>query len=185
MPAVPPAWQMIDGKEQPRGWCAGQNRIQIRRLCNAQSTILIDGGTWLGLSAYNILVAAPKATVICIDHWRGSLEHQSAQFADQLSTLYETCLVNLWNFRDRVIPLRADSIEGLKEIARLAIEPNMIYVDWSHDAQSVCCDLLAARHLFPRAILLGDDWTLESVRQGVAMAGLDADTYDTCYVVRP
>lgn len=137
----------------------------------------------MGLSASRFLLLAPNATVICIDHWKGSEEHQSGPESLKLSTLYETFLVNLWEKRDRIIPVRAGNIIGMQEVASLRINPDVVYVDWSHDADSVCSDLLAAREMFPRATLIGDDWSWESVREGVQRSGLSVQVWGGCYKI--
>lgn len=171
-------------RDEPTGWCAGENRKMFADLL-ADAKIIIDGGSFLGLSAWWLLRSAPRATLICIDHWRGSAEHQKV-WAATLPVLYETFLVNLWEFRDRVIPLRADSVAGMEEVASLGILPDAVYVDWSHDRASVARDTTKATELFPRAIACGDDWGWTSVQEGIAdvlaaRPDLEVVDYRTCW----
>ena len=44
---------------------------------------------------------------------------------------------------------------------------DVVYIDASHDTQSVLTDLRAARDVCPRAILIGDDWLWETVQAAV------------------
>jgi len=164
MPDVPMDYNK---NNEPTGWCAGENRKLFMELCNDSTKIIVDGGSFLGLSAWWFLKLATNATVIGVDHWQGSREHQKGPISEKLPTLYETFLRNLWDWRDRIIPVRSDSVAGMKEIASLGIQPDIVYIDWSHDAENVCRDLTNAIELFPNAEIIGDDWTWKSVQEGV------------------
>jgi len=174
-------------RDEPTGWCAGENRKLFAKVCNDNTRVVIDGGSFLGLSAWFLLKLAPNATIICIDHWKGSAEHQTRRdLVAKLPLLYETFIRNLWDCRDRIIPVRADSVVGMQEIHALDIHPDVVYVDWSHDADSVHRDLTTALDLFPEAVIIGDDWTWQSVREGIFKTLLphkmyDLHTYQTCY----
>ena len=111
---------------------------------------------------------APQATVICVDHWLGSQEHHhNEKFRLKLPTLYETFLVNLWEERDRVIPIRLRTTEALEEIYRFQIVPDLIYIDAGHTYQDVLADVGTSLRLFPASVICGDDWSWEEVRRAV------------------
>ena len=130
--------------------------------------MVVELGSWLGLSARFFLDIAPNAMVICVDHWQGSLEHHhDEKWRKMLPTLYETFLVNLWSYRDRIIPLKAGTIEGLKLIHSLGIHPDLIYIDASHEYDAVFQDVQTAMALFPKSTICGDDWSWDGVRQAV------------------
>lgn len=149
----------------PAGWCAGPNRQMFRELCNKETKVIIDGGSWMGLSAWWELHCAPNATVLCIDHWKGSREHRKMQ--DTLAVLWDTFCVNLWDFRDRIIPMKTDSVAGMQEVYDLGLKPDIVYIDWSHDPDSVFRDVSTALKLFPDAEIIGDDLVWSSVRTGL------------------
>jgi hypothetical protein len=86
---------------------------------------------------------------------------------EMLSTLYETFLVNCWDYRAQIIPVRASTIEALELLHTLGMEPDLIYVDAGHDYTHVYQDVETARQLFPRATLVGDHWAAEGVQQAV------------------
>jgi hypothetical protein len=158
-----------DGK--PDGWCCGQNIRMFGNLCGPDTRVIIELGSWLGRSTMHLLEAAPNATILCVDHWLGSAEHQTRpEWKEKLPRLYETFLRHHWPSRDRIVPMRMDTVEGMHEIAKAGVKPDLVYVDASHDADSVCRDLSSARLLFPSAQLCGDDWTFETVRAGVQRA---------------
>ena len=106
--------------------------------------------------------------MISIDHWQGSPEHQQRpEFRAMLPTLYESFLSQCWGQRDRIIPLRMTSLEGLQTVSNYGIEPDLVYVDAEHSYPAVMSELELARELFPRARLVGDDYDWHGVREAV------------------
>jgi hypothetical protein len=49
----------------------------------------------------------------------------------------------------------------------LGIEPDLVYVDASHETSDVIRDVETALGLFPNSQIIGDDWDWESVRRAV------------------
>lgn len=135
------------------------NHDPLGAILHGDLKLIIELGSWLGASTRFILDNAPNACVIAIDHWKGSEEHfGEARYATKLPTLYETFLVNCWEYKNRLIPLRMTTIEGMELVAKFNLKPDLIYVDASHDYESVMQDLVVAHRLFPNALLCGDDW---------------------------
>jgi hypothetical protein len=171
------------------GWFHGDNRRVLASLLSDRTEIILELGSWLGLSAAWFCEQSPNATVICVDHWRGGAEHQQEMFADILPVLYDTFLVNLWPHRDRVIPVRRPTVYGMSEVASLGITPDLVYIDASHARADVAEDVEAALRYFPRASIVGDDWTWDSVRSGVMDAMAATKTTRTltphgaCYTI--
>jgi len=133
-----------------------------------ETRVVVELGAWLGMSSRYIADRAPSATVISIDHWRGSSEHQKqAQYQSLLPTLFETYQAQCWTYRDRIIPLRMSTIDGLKTVAEYGIEPDLIFVDAEHSYEAVTAELELALALFPRARLVGDDFDWRGVRDAV------------------
>ncbi len=153
------------------GWFQSCNARLLKRVLGPQTKLLVELGSWLGKSARFMLRAAPGATIICIDHWRGSAEHHAPRrqdVNDKLPRLYETFLRNMWPWRDRVVPLRGDTVAGLRELGRLHLAPDLVYIDAGHDYENVRADLRTALELFPAARIAGDDWIyFEGVRRAV------------------
>lgn len=81
--------------------------------------------------------------------------------------LYETFLSECWDYRERIIPVRRKSIEGLKLVAEAGLTPDVIYIDGDHSYAAVHDDLVTALSLFPRSAILGDDWDWPGVKQAV------------------
>src|SRR4051812_22659948 len=59
------------------GWLGeGTDRVLARSLSD-ETRLVVELGAWLGMSTRFIADLAPNATVISVDHWRGSSEHQA------------------------------------------------------------------------------------------------------------
>ena len=159
----------------PEGWCHEQVQEALRTIMPADATVLMELGSWLGKSARVILDHARDATLICIDHWRGSKEHQAGGSAasDKLPLLYDQFIRNMWDYRGRVIPVVAATVQGMTDVARCGVLPDAIYVDASHDQPAVYADIRTATALFPGVPLIGDDWPFPTVRQAVWQAERD------------
>jgi hypothetical protein len=147
------------------GWLFPTTQEMLARFLSNKTQLVIELGSWLGLSTRFLASRAPRATIIAIDHWQGSPEHQQdPQYAGLLSVLFETFLVNCWAQRGRIVPVRAGTIEGMERVARAGLQPDVIYVDADHGYDGVSADLRAIQRLFPSATIVGDDWNWEGVR---------------------
>jgi Methyltransferase domain len=146
------------------GWGLPENLL--RSNINEQTRVIVELGTWLGESARFFLEHALRATVICIDHWKGSAEHERDN-PEMLPTLYEDFLALNWDYRDRIIPIRKDTADGLKTLASYHVVPDLIYVDASHEFNDVQLDLDLIDMHFQSAIVIGDDYDWDGVRRAV------------------
>ena len=151
----------------PGGWYRNANQIESLFKQN-KINVAIEVGCWLGLSTRHIAsLMPPDGKVYAIDHWLGSVEHQSSPI---LPTLYEQFLSNVVHagLTHIIIPMRMSSLQAATWMDSMEVKPDLIYIDASHDIPSVLADLSA---WFPfikgHGILCGDDWTWESVRIAV------------------
>jgi len=129
---------------------------------------IVELGAWLGLSTRRLADLAPAATIISVDHWQGSPEHQRQErYQKLLPRLYETFLPRCWAYRERVVPLRMSTVDGLRKVAEFGVQPDLIFVDAEHSFDAVTRELALARQLFPKAALVGDDYDWRGVRDGV------------------
>lgn len=49
--------------------------------------------------------------------------------------LYETFLINLWPHKDRVVPLRMTTLQGLRMLHAAGVKPDIIYIgEWGRSA---------------------------------------------------
>jgi hypothetical protein len=120
-------------------------------------------GSFLGGSAYRWLTASPELVVVCVDPWSDGWagDYASAKgragFQKQLNAaegLYRTFLLNLTQFRDRVVPVRGLSPQVLPQLFVLGFVPDLVFFDSTKRLD----DLPVCHRLWPEAIFTGDDW---------------------------
>lgn len=155
------AWPMEKPQVAPceHGWFHPIHEQVFAQLLSDETRVIVELGSWLGKSATFFLQQAPQATLLCVDTWTGSIEHvKDARFRAILPILYETFLVNMWEYRDRLIPIRLPSVPGMWEIRKQDVPVDVVYVDASHEYEAVLADLWTAAHLFPEATIVCDDF---------------------------
>ena len=179
-----------DVPDDMQGWFHGQVSNRLAELLSPETRVVVELGSWKGMSADFIVRHAPNATVICIDHWEGSREHHNGgDLEADLPTLHATFLRNLWPHRGRVIPMRTTTLDGMGEVALLEIRVDVLYIDASHEEPDVFADLMTAMRLFPGSRIVGDDWTWPGVRAGVQRAMATSKRIwrarEVCWEVQP
>ncbi len=134
--------------------------------------VIIELGSWMGASTRHFArEISPHGRVYAIDHWLGSAEHQSRRYRRVLPTLYHQFLSNVIQegLTEQIIPIKMPVHEASLLFKTLRIMPDMIYVDASHDEESVYQDL---SDWFPlvreRGVMCGDDWDIQEVRTAVS-----------------
>jgi len=162
-PRQPPAAPRTD-----HGWLDPSTQEFLQSELSHDAQLIVELGSWLGLSTRFLANCAPQATVIAIDHWRGSPEHHgNPEWAAMLDGLYDTFLASCWEYRRRLIPLRVTTLDGLCILAYRGLKPDLIYVDADHSFEAVAADFECALELFPEAAIVGDDWGSSNVREAV------------------
>ena len=97
--------------------------------------------------------------------------------------LYPTFLVIVWDLKNKIIPIRADSVRGLEYLKKINVEPNIIYIDGDHHYEPAKRDISTALRLFPEAILVGDDYgNYEDVRRAVLECAADNMKIGVCFL---
>ena len=66
-----------DAPEDWHGWLNCDTHAMLYRHLTASTKLVVECGSWLGMSTRAILFGAPSTTIICCDHWKGSPEQQS------------------------------------------------------------------------------------------------------------
>lgn len=166
--AFPFPVKIPDVPSSDHGWFWEGHIELLSGAMGSDRKIVLELGAWLGKSTRWIAEQSPNATVISVDHWQGSAEHfEKPEWRAMLPTLYETFIKNCWAFRERVIPLRMDTISGMKLVHQHGITPEVIFIDAGHDYDSAKGDLSNALRLFPNAAICGDDFYWEGVNKAV------------------
>ena len=151
-----------------RDWLASGTQAILSDTVPPSARLIVEVGSWVGRSTRYLANLAPRANIIAIDHWQGSPEHKAdAELSPFLPRLYETFLSECWEYRRQIIPLKADSAEGLRAVAEAGLQPDLVYIDGDHSFESVVGDVQTALDLFPSATIVGDDWDWDGVRTAV------------------
>lgn len=158
--------------EDLHGW--GVYERQFRELLdkvNPYPRIVVELGCWLGQTTRWLAQNYPRTYILAVDHFLGSEDFRySSETAPRLETCYKTFLRNLWDYRHQVIPMKRTTTDALLVLHENLIEPDLIYVDASHDFQSTYNDVMNSLELFPNAIVCGDDYNYyQGVREAVLM----------------
>jgi len=157
-----------DVPENDEGWFNSLTNEVFKKYINDGTKIVVEIGSWMGASTRALLEVKDSLNVISIDHWEGSREHKlHEKWSKQIPTLYDTFLVNCWKYKDRLTPVKLDSVSGLVELSNFEIKPDIIFIDASHDYRNVYNDLTLSHRLFPEALIIGDDWHMAGVKKAV------------------
>lgn len=154
---LPPPYDSVDLLPfNPQGWYRNGPSMEwlIRR---GNVKVVIEVGSWLGLSTRHIAKTLPEDGVVyAIDHWLGSPNEDNSSF--DIPNLYRSFLSNVIheNLTHKIIPVRMSSLEAS---VRLKVKPDLIYLDATHDYNSVLQDLILWFPLVKgHGILCGDDY---------------------------
>ena len=149
-------------------WFGEGNRIALDYLIDELNPeFILEMGSWTGAGSTSfILNKAPNSHLVCIDHWGSDLSVHDKQKAwdstpeeiNRMKTLWETFLVNTWEHKHHLTPIRKTTVDGLQFLKPLNIPFGLIYVDAHHDYESVLHDIKVAGEIWPNAIICGDDY---------------------------
>lgn len=155
------------------GWFSNQGQIETC-INELKPTTVIEVGSWLGASTRFIAERLPIGSKLyAVDTWLGSQNEELHQQDPRRPFLYQLFLSNVKHagLTDVIVPIRMDSIEASKA---LNMKADLIYLDASHDTESVHNDIMAwFPHLIQGGIFCGDDWHWTSVRDAVIQAAAD------------
>lgn len=128
----------------------------------------VDIGAELGNSTRLLLSLFPNAIGAAVDPWPEAyniprewpgVRTFSAPFNHSLLPMFLACNAA---YRNRLMPIRADSAAGLLKVRDLGLEPEVIYVDGDHTYHGVTTDLVMADALFPQAVIIGNAWSFSA-----------------------
>jgi len=160
-----------EGKADVSKWfSADHEKVFTRLLSKKPNGLYLELGTWTGVGSTAFVANKfPNMTLICIDTFKGSSEHQRDPKQKRVAEkLWDHFCINRWIDRDRIYPIKAPSVEALQRVDSAGLKPDFIYVDAAHEADAVFADVSTAIKLFPQAVLLGDDY----VRPGQGHPGV-------------
>jgi hypothetical protein len=121
--------------------------------------IYLELGSWFGLSMRMWLGNTPMGIGIAVDTWEGSADFKAREdIIPYLPISQQLFFDECWLYRDRLIPLKMRSLEGMQIVYDQGVRPNLIYIDADHTYEAVLADFSLALDLFPGAMIMGDDY---------------------------
>jgi len=146
-----------------------KNARLFEQLLRRRRDVILELGSWVGGSSTKFFLDNSDALIICNDNWVGyAQDTEESKRVLRDPHLYEKFCYNRWYERDRVIPLRMDTIDGIRAVALRKIVPDIIYVDADHRYEKVMAQLILLWELFPDSIITGNDFLYwRSVRAAV------------------
>lgn len=172
------------------GWNSNSPNFQLAK----NKTVCLEIGSWMGGSAKTLCGVIPdNGVLICCDNFLGSHEH----FIDKTiplnaygkSMLYEYFLTNTFQQKDKIIPMMLSSSSAAEVFRRKGITFDFIYIDGDHREDAVYNDIKESFSLLnPGGIILGDDYSWGTVRNGLEKFGndfrVDYTTNNSQYIIR-
>jgi hypothetical protein len=161
-----------DTSYSPPGWYA-DHPVFEQVVSVMKPTLILDVGSLWGASCVRMARLAKEAslshevTVVAIDTWLGSMEHylttarEEYQYGNQYGNSYERFCENIVRsgVADLVIPFPQTSVTAAQILAHFQIQPDLIYIDASHDYRNVLADLeIYWKLLRMGGVLFGDDF---------------------------
>ena len=145
------------------GWLTPSEGEKLQELARGRKVLEI--GTWKGRSACCMAVTAAQVTTV--DTHAGDAEIGPADTFDLFEENVKAC-----GAFSKIEPIKGD----IKDVASYLLNRRfeMIFIDGSHDAESVQHDTqLAAQLLMPGGVIVWHDYDQGSVKDGIRATGLD------------
>ena len=160
-----------------QGWDSC-NPIFKEVIREAQPKLIIEVGTWVGGSAVHMANLCKEIygnndfEIVCIDTFCGSYEHWNRTactmaFINGRPSIYEAFISNVIkaNHQDVITPFPVDSKNASIFLKEAKVEPDLVYIDASHDPISVQVDLIGFADILKNGgILIGDDYNCPPVK---------------------
>jgi SAM-dependent methyltransferase len=122
------------------------------------SHIIVEVGCWYGKTTCWLAETFKNSTIICIDTFTDHTEPGAKTQVVEDSKLYNHFITNVWEYKERIIPIPALSWDGLQEIKNHQVMPTLIYIDAAHAYEYVSKDISICLESFPNSIICGDDY---------------------------
>jgi len=128
---------------------------------------IVEIGSWQGRSTM-VLADNVDGIVFAVDHWRGSEEHQEMLKDKPKNYIYDIFRRNMRHHLESatVCMLRMSSMEAAEKMKGHPVD--MVFIDASHDTDSVIADITAWKSLIiTGGLLCGHDYGYPPVAKAV------------------
>lgn len=156
-----------------QGW-NGTSMVFSNLIDEVKPNLIIEVGTWKGLSAITMAKHIKKSNlncqIICVDTWLGALEFWSSMKSTPERNLllkhgypqiYYQFLSNVIhnNVQDIILPFPNTSLIAARYFANTGNKAQLIYIDASHDEPDVYADIQVYYEILENGgVIFGDDW---------------------------
>ena len=156
------------------GWMDNNVLKVFEKLDKKTDLFMIEVGTWKGKSAitFGKHLKSTNGQLLCIDTWLGAPEFytwgingdergKSLKWKDGYPTVYYTFLTNIFyhELENTIIPFPISSEQAADVLVYYQITADAVYVDGSHEENSVYNDIQHFWDLLnPGGIIFGDDY---------------------------
>jgi predicted O-methyltransferase YrrM len=161
------------------GWFTEDEGRWYARFARAlRGGTLVEIGSWKGRSTSFVgPVCKERGTrLVCVDHWRGSVDGMAARYAASLATedVEQVFRANMAALDIPVEVLSMSSREAAERFPPGSVD--RVFVDGSHDGESVAEDLrLWSARLVPGGVLAGHDYDEKHPELVVAVEAFAAE----------
>lgn len=147
------------------GWCA-PTELEYLASVAEKSHCILEVGSWKGRST-SVLAQHTPGIVVAVDTFQGSVEHQPELKGKPASGVYHAFSANTSRY-DNIWPLLANSLSAARIISHGPMRFDLIFIDASHDYESVKADIQAWLPLLADGgILCGHDYMRWGVKSAV------------------
>lgn len=134
------------------GWMTDRELRWLADVASRCRTI-IEVGSFRGRSTI-AMAANSDATIWCVDTWDTAQEGRLIGDTD-----FVHFLRNTWPYRKQIIPIRLDAAKAATLLQEKKIQAGLVFIDASHDYNSVAADIRNYRPLVKDGgILAGHDY---------------------------
>ncbi|HUD11740.1 MAG TPA: class I SAM-dependent methyltransferase [Candidatus Saccharimonadia bacterium] len=155
----------ISYAETVTGWMAPSELEYLASLAE-KSLCIAEIGSWQGRSTSALAQHTP-GIVVAVDTFQGSVEHHAMLQGKPTSGLWFAFQQNTSRY-DNIWPLHANSLAASRIISRGPMRFDLIFIDASHDYDSVLADIQAWLPLLvPGGVMCGHDYMRWGVKNAV------------------
>jgi hypothetical protein len=150
----------------------------------ARLVVEVGGGT--GRSTRFLADLAPQATIATINQWHRAGREMETETP---SSPQDVFLAESWDYRERIIPIRAKSVDGLRRVADAGLQADVVALVSLAEDEDFAEVLTTALDLFPRSAVVGAGdrpGSRELVEELIAARRLRSDSFGKAWrIARP